>query len=917
MSSPNAAVGLPVVNAIVTEQQGVPTKVEERVRELIEPISSGAEQASAFADMLLGASSVNTQGVYEQMDDEQAKQYVEELVVTRVLPLSVGSVRLNFQSIDILLDSLDQQPFGTTQIVDEMTERVFKVPVLESEQAGVIREIMGRIGIVPLYLSSEGSIVYAIRVDDQTSDNIVKMLKTEAKKALEEIRKLNPNLELDDKIGGVIPVSSATYDIISSSVSDPKYRASQAVRSCDAHFRKETEAYNVIDGVASNRVSENIPFFQPLQMVYPGDSEGTIVREMHYAPFVAMQTGLSADKQSTSKQSLPGTFKVDVASIFDGLDIATPDNIREAKDSKVLFLLRRCASKGFLPLKIETNEANEPVVIVGFRAYESNADDSIATSLDGTSYQKRNWDEVLSSAREFFQTLQNTFPDQIPADVKVSNMVLTPIPNHYFPSLLGHISDPKLRKDTLNIIDKSSGVLNYQRLLEYAVKIGAQEVYLALDSSGPRVRFDVAGNVIEAPFKYSVDAFVKTIQSLVAIMSNQHANVNMPIEGSVRFDGCTAKDFALWLEHSKKGETLPSVQGKDTQLSIYPRSLAGIALRLEYTPLITGPQIVARIHRLQQKPPDLNNLGLRPEILKSLNLIIQRTSGAIFVVAPTGAGKTTLLAAILQKKNKPETVITTLEHPVEFIIPGISQVELNEPRGLTGLVALKAALRSAPHIVMVGEARDKEEATIALEAAATGHLLFSTMHTSDAPEAFLRFKLMGIDPFFVANQVNVIIAQRLIRQFTSVKHSLQYQADKSMLEQYDCRSELEALMLKPGVFKDPIMVYKPRAAKLETGQAFKGRVPVNEIIVKFPELQQMLLNPSWSLSDLTNLLVNTKNVEVPFSPMICEGLKWVLEGRTSIEALYQGDKAIPREQFIVYAPQIIEMIQAWQAEHHT
>jgi type II secretory ATPase GspE/PulE/Tfp pilus assembly ATPase PilB-like protein len=872
--------------------------VGQAVPSLIEPLSLTAEAANGFADQLFATSRDRGSDTFAEMDSAAAKTYVEQLVIQRGINTAVGNLADSFSTTDILLEHLDTKPFGCAQVVDAMTGKEHSIPVLETLEAETLRDIMSRAGLVPLYAVQQ-QVVFAVRVDENTATTLPSAMNKEARQAVAELNRINPELALDPSPGGVIPVSGTTYDLITSAVVDPKYRATKAVTSCDHHFDREAATAEYII---------NAPKLIPLQQLFPGDSATGIVQAMHYQPFIeAGQTKLT-DGDATSKQGLPGVAKGDVHSVF---DLPEASGVKAAS---VRFLKERCSSQGFIPLRIEANDANEPVVVLGFRAYEADPDGKITLSSSGSGYAKRSWEDIVSSAQTFLETLKHTFPNHIPQNTPLERLHLTPIPNHYFGHLLEQIGDPQRRKSTLNIIDRPSGIFNYQQLLEYAVKIGAQEVYFQMDSTGPKVRFDVAGNVFEAPFKYSVGAFVKTLQSLVAVMSNQHANLNIPVEGSIRFSGCTPADFARWEQCHRDGSQLPVVPGKDVQLSIYPRGLEGIALRLEYTPLITGPQIVARIHRLQQKPPELHKLGLRPEVIEAIEKIVQRTSGAIFVVAPTGAGKTTLLASLLQAKNTEGRVITTMEHPVEFILPGIAQVELNEARGLTGIIALKAALRSAPHIIMVGEARVKEEAMTALEGAATGHLMFSTLHTSDAPEAFLRLKLMGIDPFFIANQVSVVIAQRLVRQFTPVKHSLEYKPQRSLLEQYDCRSELEGLMMRPGAFDKPIMVYRPRAEKENSNAAYQGRIPVNEIVVKTPALQEMLLRPHWAMNDLTSQLTSQKDVEVPFEPMIVCGMKWVLEGRTSIAALYRGDKGIPREQFITYAPQIIAAVKSWQEQ---
>ncbi len=189
-----------------------------------------------------------------------------------------------------------------------------------------------------------------------------------------------------------------------------------------------------------------------------------------------------------------------------------------------------------------------------------------------------------------------------------------------------------------------------------------------------------------------------------------------------------------------------------------------IDLRVSSLPTIYGEKIVMRILDKANLQIDLTKLGFQADALQKLVKGIEMPYGMVLVTGPTGSGKTTTLYSALNKINLPEFNILTAEDPVEYNIDGINQVMVHEEIGLTFAAALKAFLRQDPNIVMVGEIRDLETASIAVKAALTGHLVLSTLHTNDAPSTINRMIDMGIEPFLVSSSVNVILAQRLIRK---------------------------------------------------------------------------------------------------------------------------------------------------------
>ena len=189
----------------------------------------------------------------------------------------------------------------------------------------------------------------------------------------------------------------------------------------------------------------------------------------------------------------------------------------------------------------------------------------------------------------------------------------------------------------------------------------------------------------------------------------------------------------------------------------------GIDFRVSACPAYHGESVVLRILRPDAVRIGLENLGFEAENLETFNRIIRRPNGIFLVTGPTGSGKTTTLYSALDVLNRPDRKIITAEDPVEYNFEGINQCQVREGIGLTFPSILRSMLRQAPNVILVGEIRDREVGEIAIQAALTGHLVFSTLHTNDAPSAMTRLIDMGIKPFLVASSIQAVMAQRLIR----------------------------------------------------------------------------------------------------------------------------------------------------------
>jgi len=251
-------------------------------------------------------------------------------------------------------------------------------------------------------------------------------------------------------------------------------------------------------------------------------------------------------------------------------------------------------------------------------------------------------------------------------------------------------------------------------------------------------------------------------------------------------------------------------------------------VRVATLPTVEGESIVMRLLDKSKKPPTLQELGLSEAMRERIADLVSRPTGALLVTGPTGSGKSTTLFACLAQINRPEINIITVEDPVEYRLAGINQVQINQRAGLTFAAALRSILRSDPDVVMVGEIRDGETAKISVEAALTGHLVLSTLHTNDAPSALTRLNEMGVEPFLTGAAVSGVLAQRLARKLCS--HCCEmYQPSVS---------EMLAARVSPDVAaaSDGMSFYRKRGCPRCNQTGYKGRVGIFQLLEMTEEL---------------------------------------------------------------------------------
>lgn len=336
------------------------------------------------------------------------------------------------------------------------------------------------------------------------------------------------------------------------------------------------------------------------------------------------------------------------------------------------------------------------------------------------------------------------------------------------------------------------------RFIVEAVKLGASDIHIEPFEKEVRVR-------------YRVDGVLKTYHRLPTKIKDALAS---------RYKIMSNLDIAE-RRKPQDGRIRTRIAGKK------------VDLRVSTLPTVFGEKIVMRVQEAGKfLNVKLEDLGFEPDDLEKFRRAIWQPWGMVLITGPTGSGKTTTLYSALMERNKEDVNIMTAEDPVEVSIPGINQVQINEKVGLTFASALRAFLRQDPDIILVGEIRDTETADIAIRASLTGHLVFSTLHTNDAPSTITRLTDMGIEPFLVGSSIILIVAQRLIRRL----------CPKCKVEDDTPRETLVRL----GVLKDEnedITIYKAREGGCEycNGSGYKGRTAVHEILEVDEEMRKAII----------------------------------------------------------------------------
>ncbi len=294
-----------------------------------------------------------------------------------------------------------------------------------------------------------------------------------------------------------------------------------------------------------------------------------------------------------------------------------------------------------------------------------------------------------------------------------------------------------------------------------------------------------------------------------------------------------------------------------------------VDFRVNSLPMTHGESVVLRILDKEKALVDLEVLGLHQGDYDKFQRIIKRPNGIFLVTGPTGSGKTTTLYAALKKLNKPDIKIITAENPVEYNLEGINQAEVNHEIGRTFSIILKAMLRQAPNIILVGEIRDEETAEVGIQAALTGHLVFSTLHTNDAPSSLSRLTDMGVKPFLVASAILAILAQRLVRKLCK---NCKAPADVSQFKAW----EFESVGLRPEHVRGKQLVL-PTGCDACNGIGYKGRMGVYELMEMGHEIREL------AFAEAHTSEIRAAAMRNGMSSLQMDGVRKVLDGGTTIE----------------------------------
>lgn len=373
------------------------------------------------------------------------------------------------------------------------------------------------------------------------------------------------------------------------------------------------------------------------------------------------------------------------------------------------------------------------------------------------------------------------------------------------------------------------------KTLSDALNAGASDIHFEFYEQMARVRFRVDGQLREV------------VQPPVAVRGQLASRIKVMARLDIS-EKCIPQDGRIQIAFHKHGRP--------------------IDFRVSTLPTLFGEKVVMRILNSDGTSLNIDQLGLEPFQKEMLLEAINRPYGMVLVTGPTGSGKTVSLYTCLSILNTEDVNISTAEDPAEINLPGVNQVNVNEKQGLTFAAALRSFLRQDPDIIMVGEIRDLETADITIKAAQTGHMVFSTLHTNNAPATLSRLLNMGVAPFNIASSVSLIMAQRLLRRLCP-----------------NCKREVErppVPALKKAGFTDADLaqdwkLYRPVGCDSCRGKGFKGRVGIYEVMPVSDEMQKVIMNNGTEV-DIMNMAYQEGMVDLRRA-----GLMKVMQGLTSLE----------------------------------
>ncbi|MEI6326754.1 MAG: GspE/PulE family protein [Candidatus Roizmanbacteria bacterium] len=381
-------------------------------------------------------------------------------------------------------------------------------------------------------------------------------------------------------------------------------------------------------------------------------------------------------------------------------------------------------------------------------------------------------------------------------------------------------------------------------LIEYAYSEKASDIHIEPKNNEVLVRFRVDGvlhDVMRGP-KILHEQMITRIKVLARLPTDAHLSA---LDGKIQI-------------------VLPE-EAMDVRVSIIP--------------IIKGEKAVLRLLSSKSRQFGLSDLGMSDKDLEKVKQAFKKPYGMILSTGPTGSGKTTSMYSILKILNTRDRNISTIEDPVEYEIEGINQIQVNDKTNLTFATGLRSILRQDPNIIFVGEIRDIETANIGINAAMTGHLVLSTLHTNDAATTLPRLMDLKVEPFLVASTINIIVAQRLARKI----------CEKCRVSSTMTKEEMSAnfapnLVEKLTQDKNELRVYKGKGCKVCRNTGYVGRVGVFEVLIMSPAIQDLIAQRADSS------IIAKQAIKEGMTTMFEDGISKVLEGLTTVEELLRAVK---------------------------
>jgi general secretion pathway protein E len=419
-------------------------------------------------------------------------------------------------------------------------------------------------------------------------------------------------------------------------------------------------------------------------------------------------------------------------------------------------------------------------------------------------------------------------------------------------------------QDLIDMTDEAPVIRWVNNLFYNAVRDRASDIHIEPTDKEVIVRNRIDGELY--PVKHAHKGFLPSIVARVKIEAGLNiAEKRLPQDGRI----------------TKK------IQGKL------------IDVRVSTVPTAKGERIVMRLLDKENILLDLTDLGFDPDSYTTMSHLITRPNGIVLVTGPTGSGKTTTLYACLNKVNRPEVNILTVEDPVEYELKGVGQVQVQPKIGLTFASGLRSFLRQDPDIIMVGEIRDHETAEIAIHASLTGHLVLSTLHTNDAAGAVTRLVEMGVQPFHISSSLMAVLAQRLVRRLCpkcreaylpSDEDLRSLGIDSSNIPPLTADSKVdEALVQAVGKQTTPVgtrpMFFKPIGCEACAHTGYRGRIGIYELLVITDAVRKEILNNGDSNA------INRAGIQGGMKSLRLDGARQVMLGRTSIDEVLAATQA--------------------------